>query len=224
MSKKHRYLILVAGGRGLRMGASVPKQFLLIAGRPLIFHTIDKFLDYDPAIELIIVLPEKNTTEWEAMCSRYGFTHDHDIIQGGRERYNSVSRGLSLIRQESLVAVHDAVRPLVSRETIERCFSRAEKDGTAVPFISPAESVREIITGDINHSIPRDKVALIQTPQIFRSDILLTSYARVYDPGFTDDASVVEDAGYEINLVEGNRENIKITTAEDLLIAETLLA
>jgi len=122
MSRIHRYLIVVAGGKGLRMGASVPKQFLLLAGRPVIFLTISRFIDYDPGIELIIVLPEGNTTMWKELCMQYGLSHDHNIIIGGEERYNSVKNGLSLIRQESIVAVHDAVRPLVSIGTIDKCF------------------------------------------------------------------------------------------------------
>ena len=223
MSVLYRYLIVVAGGRGIRMGASVPKQFLLLLGKPIIFHTINRFLDYDPGIELIIVLPRDSTPVWEELCIKHGFDHDHNIVIGGEERYNSVKNGLSLVRQESLVAVHDAVRPLVSVETIERCFLMADKKGNAVPFIKPSESIREIISPARNRTLSRDMIALIQTPQVFRSDILLASYGKAFQPGFTDDASVVEAAGYKINLVEGNEENIKITTAEDLIVAESLL-
>ncbi|MFP4489088.1 MAG: 2-C-methyl-D-erythritol 4-phosphate cytidylyltransferase [Bacteroidales bacterium] len=223
MSDRYRYLIIVAGGKGRRMGAAVPKQFLLLAGRPMIFHTIDRFLEYDPYIELIIVLPQDSVKYWQHLCNKYGFRHHHNIVAGGQERFNSVKNGLSLVRQESLVAVHDAVRPRVSIETIDRCFSKAEKKGNAVPFISPAESVRLISDSGANSSTDRRRVALIQTPQVFRSDILLAAYARVYDPSFTDDASVVEAAGYKINLVDGNRENIKITTAEDLEITNAIM-
>ena len=224
MSDRYRYLIIVAGGKGLRMEAAVPKQFLLLAGRPMIFHTIDRFLEYDPDMELIIVLPQDSVDRWPQLCDKYGFDHDHNIIAGGQERFNSVKSGLSLVRQESLVAVHDAVRPRVSIETIDRCFSMAEKKGNAVPFIRTAESVRRINDRGGNSYMPRQSVALIQTPQVFRSDILLAAYARVYDPSFTDDASVVEAAGNKINLVEGNRENIKITTAEDLEITNAILS
>lgn len=223
MSDRYRYLIIVAGGKGQRMRAAVPKQFLLLAGRPMIFHTIDRFLEYDPDMELIIVLPQDSIESWQQLCDKYGFRHDHNIIAGGQERFNSVKNGLSLIRQESLVAVHDAVRPRVSIETIDRCFSKAEKKGNAVPFIRPDESVRLISDSGGNSYTDRRKVALIQTPQVFRSDILLTAYARVYDPAFTDDASVVEAAGHKINLVEGNRENIKITSSEDLEITNAIL-
>jgi len=223
MSRIHRYLIVVAGGKGLRMGASVPKQFLLLAGRPVIFLTISRFIDYDPGIELIIVLPEGNTTMWKELCMQYGLSHDHNIIIGGEERYNSVKNGLSLIRQESIVAVHDAVRPLVSIGTIDKCFNVAAEKGNAVPFVKPPESVREIINDNRNRPLKRERIALIQTPQVFRSDILLAAYARVYNPAFTDDASVVEAAGHKINLVEGNPENIKITTAEDMAIADAIL-
>ncbi len=220
MSVFHRYLIVVAGGKGVRMGAALPKQFLLLAGRPVIFHTIARFTDYDPGIELIIVLPGGSESRWKELCSRYDFSRPHHIISGGPERFDSVRNGLSLVRQESLVAVHDAVRPLVSPGTIDRCFTMAGKKGNAVPFVRPPESIRETVSEKNSRPLSRDTIALIQTPQVFRSDILLTAYARSYSPSFTDDASVVEAAGHRINLVEGNRENIKITTAEDLLVAE----
>jgi len=223
MSVLHRYLIVVAGGRGIRMGAVVPKQFLTLSGKPIIFHTIDRFLEYDPGIEVIIVLSRDSTSVWEELCIKHGFDHDHNMVIGGEERYNSVKNGLSLVRQKSLVAVHDAVRPLVSTGTIERCFLMAEKKGNAVPFINPSESIREIHSATRNRVLNRDMIALIQTPQVFRSDILLAAYGKAFQPGFTDDASVVEAAGHKINLVEGNTENIKITTAEDLMVAEVLL-
>ena len=222
MNRLHRYLIIVAGGKGLRMSASKPKQFLLLAGRPVIFHTINRFTDYDPDIELIIVLPGDNIEMWKELCHQYEFKLNHNIITGGEERYHSVKNGLSLIKHESIIAVHDAVRPLVNNATIDRCFKKAENEGNAVPYIMPSESVREI-SGNNNRALQRDRIALIQTPQVFRSDILLDAYTRAYHPGFTDDASVIEAAGHKINLVEGNIENIKITTSEDLISAEALL-
>jgi len=205
------------------MGTVVPKQFLMLAGKPLIFHTIDKFIDYDPGIEIIVVLPGGTESRWKEMCDQYGSGHKHIVAEGGPERFDSVKNGLSMAGQKSLVAVHDAVRPLVSTGTIDKCFSVAQKKGNAVPFIKPSESVREIIDNTINRPIRRDRLALIQTPQVFRSDILVDAYARAYKPSFTDDASVVEAAGHRINLVEGNRENIKITTMEDLVLAEAML-
>ncbi|MDT8401651.1 MAG: 2-C-methyl-D-erythritol 4-phosphate cytidylyltransferase [Bacteroidales bacterium] len=223
MSSLHRYLILVAGGKGVRMGSKVPKQFLMLAGKPLIFHTINKFTDYDPGIEIILVLPRGTETRWKELCEQFDFSHKHGIVEGGSERFDSVKNGLSMVRQQALVAVHDAVRPLVSPGTIDRAFSMAEKKGNAVPFIRPTESVREIVDNKTNRSLRRDRLALIQTPQVFRSDILLASYARSYKPSFTDDASVVEAAGHKINLVEGNRENIKITTMDDLVLAEAMI-
>jgi len=222
MSRLHRYLIVVAGGKGLRMGAPVPKQFLPLEGKPLIFHTLNKFIDYDPGMEIILVLPGGSESRWEELCKQYGFNHDHKIIEGGDERYDSVKNGLSMIRQKSLVAVHDAVRPLVSTGTIDRCFTMAAQKGNAVPFVIPSESVREITANDSNRPLMRERIALIQTPQVFRSDILLAAYAQAYNPSFTDDASVVEAAGHKINLVEGNPENIKITHAKDLEIANAI--
>lgn len=221
MSIPHRYLIVVAGGKGVRMGSAIPKQFLLLAGRPLIFHTIGRFIDYDPGMEIIIVLPSGSESLWKELCSKYNFTQAHHIVSGGSERFNSVKNGLSLVRQESLVAVHDAVRPLVSQGTIDRCFTMAARKGNAVPFTRPSESVRETLSSKASRPISRDTIALVQTPQVFRSDILLAAFAQPYSPSFTDDASVVEAAGNRINLVEGNRENIKITTGEDLLVAES---
>jgi len=222
MGALHRYLIVVAGGKGVRMGASIPKQFLLLAGKPLIFQTINRFLAYDHGMELIVVLPRDNISLWKELCIKHGFDHEHKVVTGGDERYDSVKNGLSLVRQKSLVAVHDAVRPLISRETIERCFDMAEKKGNAVPFIRPSESVREIVSDKSNRALRRDNIALIQTPQVFRSETLLSAYGNPYQPDFTDDASVIEAAGHKINLVEGNFENIKITTAEDLITAEAL--
>lgn len=223
MKSLHRYLLLVAGGKGLRMGSELPKQFLLLAGKPLIFHTINRFIDYDPAIEPIVVLPPAMEDRWKDLCRRYGFSHRHSTVEGGSERFDSVKKGLSMVRQKALVAIHDAVRPFVSTATIERCFTMAEKEGNAVPFIRPSESVRELIDDTSNRPLSRDRLALIQTPQVFRSDILLAAYARDYLPSFTDDATVVEAAGHSINLVEGNRENIKITTVEDLELARAII-
>ncbi len=224
MAGMHRYLIMVAGGRGLRMGTDIPKQFLLLDEKPIVIHSAERFLAYDPDIEIILVLPEDNIEYWKDLCEKYSFNIDHHIVKGGQERFNSVKNGLSLVRQRSLVAIHDAVRPRVSIETIDRCFSIAEKKGNAVPYIKPTESVREISDKKSSHILNRDKIALIQTPQVFRSDILLSAYAAVYQRSFTDDASVVEAAGHNINLVEGNRENIKITTAEDLLHLDSSLS
>ncbi|MBS0011138.1 MAG: 2-C-methyl-D-erythritol 4-phosphate cytidylyltransferase [Bacteroidales bacterium] len=218
----HSYLILVAGGRGLRMGAPVPKQFLSLAGKPVIFHTLNKFISYKPGIEIIIALPESIESKWGQLCEQYGFDHHHLVVKGGAERFHSVKNGLSMIRQKSLVAVHDAVRPLVSTETLDRCFAMAAQKGTAIPFIQPSESVREL-AGRSSRPIKRDNIALIQTPQVFRSEIILAAYTKAYKPDFTDDASVVEAAGHKINLVKGNRENIKITTKEDLLVAEAMM-
>ncbi len=223
MAGLYRYLIIVAGGKGLRMGSSVPKQFLRLGDKPVIIHTIQKFIDFDPAIELIVVLPDDSTELWEKTCLSCGFDHDHSIIKGGKERFDSVKNGLSLVRKRSLVAIHDAVRPLVSKDTIERCFKVAGLKGNAVPFVRPAESVRDITEPRGSRPVNRDSIALIQTPQVFRSDLLLKAYEKTFDPSFTDDASVVEAAGYRINLVEGNRENIKITTALDMIMAEAMM-
>jgi len=219
-----KYLILSAGGVGKRMGSDIPKQFLEIAGKPVIMHSILKFLDYDPGINIILVLPESERERWDSLCLDYKFEYRHTIVVGGDERFYSVKNGLKKITSDSLVAIHDAVRPFVSLDTIRRCFSEAEEKGNAIPVVAPSESIRELAPDYGNRILNRDNIRLIQTPQVFRSDLLMKAYDCAYSPHFTDDASVVESTGEKINLVEGNPENIKITTPVDLEIANALFA
>jgi 2-C-methyl-D-erythritol 4-phosphate cytidylyltransferase len=221
---KNRYLLIMAGGLGLRMGGDLPKQLMLLDGRPIIFHTIDRFLEYDPNIKIVIVLPEKFLDGWISLCDQYGFKNNHTVCSGGDERFHSVKNGLKMTRGDSLIAIHDSVRPLVSIKTITNCFDMASQKGNAIPVINTQESVREVGTAE-NDSRPleRSTIRLVQTPQVFSSELLFKAYNCEYSPHFTDDATVVEGLGVKINLVEGNRENIKITTPEDLLLAETLI-
>lgn len=218
-----RIAIVVAGGSGTRMGAEIPKQFLLLRGEPILMHTLKVFHGIGSIFEIILVLPESQITVWKDLCVKYKFDIKHRVVAGGETRFQSVLNGLELVKDpEALVAIHDGVRPLVSIETIERCFAEAEKHGNATPAIKPVETIRYL---DEKGSYPldRNRVMLIQTPQVFKASIIKKSYQTPWQPSFTDDASVAEFSGERINLVEGNRENIKITTPQDLLVAEALM-
>jgi 2-C-methyl-D-erythritol 4-phosphate cytidylyltransferase len=215
--------IIVAGGNGSRMGTELPKQFLPVGGVPVLMHTIRNFYDFDPLLQLILVLPESEMSVWNDLCHQYQFTIPHQVIAGGDTRFQSVKNGLSLASDCNLIAVHDGVRPLVSHETLARCFKCAEEKGTAIPVLPANESLRE---GSLRESVPVDRSSfyLVQTPQVFKSSIIQDAYNQFYTPAFTDDASVVEHAGTSVQLVLGNRENIKITFPEDLMIAEMFLS
>ncbi len=216
-----KYCIIVAGGSGRRMKSAVPKQFLLLGGKPVLMHTVERFHSFDGSMEIIIVLPLEHHALWKRLCAGHSFSVSHSVVAGGEERFHSVKAGLESVSEDSLVAIHDGVRPLVSHDTIWRCFADAEEFGNAVPFIEPADSVR-VLAGDDSRPVARTVVRLIQTPQVFRGSVIMKAYGREYDPAFTDDATVAEASGVKIHLTHGNRENIKITTPEDLAVAETL--
>ncbi len=284
-----KYCIIVAGGSGKRMMSAIPKQFLLLDGKPLLMHTIERFHSFDPLLDIIVVLPPEHHSLWSSLVEEYSFGISHRVAAGGEERFHSVRAGLALVKgdslvagpggtverealqagadlpeteqdgtvareagraedmtlgtasgrvkdealvavhdgvsplvkDEALVAVHDGVRPLVSHDTIWRCYADAGEFGTAVPFVEPADSVR-VLQGDDSRPLPRNAVRLIQTPQVFRASIIISAYERDFDPSFTDDATVAEAAGIKIHLTHGNRENIKITTPEDLAVAHIL--
>jgi len=215
--------IIVAGGTGIRMKGPIPKQFIEINGKPVIIYSLEAFYKFDKSIHFIIALHSDYFSIWEKIIRNYPVFSGIKIVPGGESRFHSVLNAVNMIEGESLIAIHDAVRPLVSRETISRCFKTAETDGCAIPCMEISESLREM-TSKGTRPVNRDKFRTIQTPQIFRSDILKAAYRQKYRMNFTDDATVVEKAGYKITLVEGNRENIKITTKEDLFLAETLLS
>jgi len=216
------YVVIVAGGSGKRMGAEIPKQFLELAGRPVLMHTIERFKVYNDAIEIITVLPENQLRFWIDLQKKHSFTVPHTLVKGGSNRFFSVRNGLKFVNASGLVAIHDGVRPFVSIDTIKRCFETAEKLGNAVPAISPTESLR-IVTEDGSLPVNRFNVKQIQTPQVFNAALIKNAYKQDYNPDFTDDATVLEKGGVKINLIEGNRENIKITNPEDLLISAVLL-
>jgi 2-C-methyl-D-erythritol 4-phosphate cytidylyltransferase len=219
-----RYAIIVAAGSGLRLGAAVPKQFLSVCGKPILMHTLHRFHEFDPHLELIVALNEDYRAFWSELCEQHQFVVPHRIVSGGRERFHSVKNAVDSIGEvEAVVGIHDAVRPMVSSETLSRCFDGALAHGTAVPTIVINDSIR-FVEGEENHSVDRSKVRVVQTPQCFLLSLLNRAFEQEFDPLFTDDASVVEALGEKIHLVEGNRENIKITTAGDLRTAEMLLA
>ncbi len=218
----NRGCIIVAGGNGSRMGSEVPKQFISIAGRPLLMHTIENFFHFDATIQLIVVLPKNEAASWKNLCLQHNLTIPHQVISGGNTRFQSVKNGLTMLHDCELIAIHDGVRPLVSHETLRRCFDSALKLGAAIPVLPVNESIR---VGTMDKSSPADRsqIFLVQTPQIFQSSIIRESYNQSWIPEFTDDASVVEYSGKPVNMVMGNRENIKITYPEDLDIATLLL-
>lgn len=253
------------------MKSALPKQFLLLEGRPLLMHTIERFSTFDSSIIIIVVLPSEHHQLWRRLCKEHAFEVSHRIVAGGEERFHSVKAGLDEVAQDLagrrnrsdgaagegamhdstvgegagydsaagkgskadgaaaggskaddlLIAIHDGVRPLVSHDTIWRCFADAEEFGNAVPFIEPADSVR-VILGDDSRPWQRNEIRLIQTPQVFRGSVIMKAYRRNFNPAFTDDATVAEADGMKIHLTHGNRENLKITTPEDLAVAATL--
>lgn len=220
--KTPKIAIIVAGGKGERMKTEVPKQFIEILGKPILMHTIEAFLKFDNTIQIILVLPQVQLDYWQELCKKHSFYTTHKIVVGGETRFQSVKNGLEAIKSTGLVAVHDGVRPLVSEDTIARCYSAAENKGNAIPVVDCVDSIRQI-TPNGNESVDRTAYKLVQTPQVFEVELLKSAYEQPYSSLFTDDASVAENLGLKINLVDGNRENIKITTAFDLRLAEILL-
>lgn len=221
MQKKS--VIIVAGGRGKRMGMETPKQFLPVNGKPVLMHTILKFHSCVPKIFIVVVLPFDQIEEWNRIISEHRFIIPHQIVPGGEERFHSVKNGLNKIDDDGLVAIHDGVRPLVSEKVIRESFSIAEKTGAAIPVIRPAESLRQIVNSG-SKPVNRDTFRLVQTPQTFQATLIKKAYQQPYEPRFTDDASVLEADGNPVSLFEGNRENIKITWPEDIYLAGHLIA
>ena len=218
----NRHVIIVAGGKGLRMGGEIPKQFLPIGGRPVLMRTLETFYSFDSSIHIILVLPVSQQAYWKELCEVYHFTLPHDIADGGETRFHSVKNGLVYVKGEGLVGVHDGVRPFVSREVIAGCYEAAQSRKAVIPVIDVVETVRHI-TESGSETVPRNNYKLVQTPQVFDIQLLKDAYNQEYTDAFTDDASVVEAMGKEVYLVQGNRENIKLTTPFDLKIAEVLI-
>jgi 2-C-methyl-D-erythritol 4-phosphate cytidylyltransferase len=219
---KAKIVLVVAGGKGERMQADIPKQFIEIQGKPILMHTLEAFIHYDTTVQIVLVLPAIQIEFWQNLCEKHDFRIPHQLVVGGQTRFHSVKNGLQVLNTPALVAVHDGVRPLVSIETISRCFHEAELFGTAIPVVDLVDSIRQL-TDSGNQSADRTAFKLVQTPQVFDADLLKKAYEQNFSPLFTDDASVMEAIGTKIRLVEGNRENIKITTEFDLKIAEVFL-
>ena len=224
------YIIIVAGGKGLRMGGDIPKQFLPIGGRPVLMRTLERFREYSPTLQIILVLPQDQQDYWLQLCKEYDFKIDYQMTNGGETRFHSVQHGLALIPDdaEGVVGVHDGVRPFPSIEVIRNCYETAREKKAVIPVIPVVETVRKLASIDTigtipSHTVPRNDYRLVQTPQTFDIQLLKAANRQPYNDNFTDDASVVEAFGQEITLVEGNRENIKITTPYDIVVAEALI-
>lgn len=216
-------VIIVAGGMGTRVGGDLPKQFIELKGKPIIFHAIEQFTKANSEIQVIVVMHPEYISMWEELCERYGVMENCELCAGGDERFHSVRNGLDLLGQDcAVVAIHDAVRPFVSESTILRCFAEARNSGAAIPVIPIYDSLRKVDGEESRHE-DRSLYRAVQTPQCFDAEILKAAYRQPYDPSFTDDASVVEAFGQTVRLVDGNRANFKITTPFDLLLAEAIL-
>ena len=217
--------VLVAGGKGMRMGTSLPKQYLPLAGKPVLMHTLEKFFSADPSLLLILVLPKDDFEYWNSLCVSHAFVLPHQLVPGGESRFQSVKNGLmALPFQEGLVAIHDGVRPFVSEKVIQNSFELAAEKGSAIPVVALKDSLRKVETSGESSFQDRAHFRLVQTPQTFQLKPLLQAFAVEELAIFTDDATVYEHQGWEISLIEGNPENIKLTTPEDLAFAEYLVA
>ncbi len=216
--------ILVAGGKGMRMGTSLPKQYLPLAGKPVLMHTLEKFFSADPSLLLILVLPMDDFEYWRSLCSIHHFELPHQLVAGGESRFQSVKNGLTALPfQEGLVAIHDGVRPFVSEKVIQSSFEQAAKSGSAIPVVPLKDSLRKVDAGGQSSFQERKDYRLVQTPQTFQLAQLMQAFAVEELDIFTDDATVYEQQGWAITLIEGNAENIKLTTPEDLAFAEFLM-
>lgn len=215
------YIIIVAGGKGLRMGTDIPKQFLPIGGKPVLMRTLERFREYSKELQIILVLPKAQQDYWHQLCEEYHFNVKYMLADGGETRFHSVQNGLALVpdNAEGVVGVHDGVRPFPSVDVICNCYKAAQEKKAVIPVIPVVETLRHITEG----TKPRGEYRLVQTPQCFDIQLLKAANKQPYNDGFTDDASVVEAFGFDVTLVEGNRENIKITTPFDMTIAEALL-
>jgi 2-C-methyl-D-erythritol 4-phosphate cytidylyltransferase len=216
-----KYAIVVAGGSGQRMSSSIPKQFLKINNEIILMKSIRAFYNYDKSINIITVLPENQIEYWKNLCNENNFKIDHKVVSGGKTRFHSVKNALKEVSADGIVAIHDGVRPLISQDTIDNVFKIALINGNAIPYIDSVDSVR-VVDSLSNKPINRNKIKLIQTPQVFDCKLIKDAYEQDWEETFTDDASVFEKTGKQINLVPGNKENIKITNQVDLLIVEAL--
>lgn len=216
------YIIIVAGGKGLRMGGEIPKQFLPIGEKPVLMRTLERFREYSKDLQIILVLPEAQQEYWHQLCQEYHFDVEYTLANGGETRFHSVQNGLAKVPDDAkgVVGVHDGVRPFVSVDVISNCFETARTKKAVIPVTPVVETLRHIPS---QQNVLRSDYCLVQTPQCFDIQLLKSANHQPYSEAFTDDASVVESYGHEVSMVEGNRENIKITTPFDLKIAENLI-
>lgn len=216
-------VIIVAGGSGRRMGATLPKQFMMLGQQPVLARSINRIHEALPKAEIVVVLPSEWVEMWRNMAARFDVAR-HKIATGGKERFHSVQNGIAALSDEvRTIAVHDAVRPLVSKKLIIRLVLATDESAAVIPVVAPADSFREV-EGDESHIVDRSRLRMVQTPQLFRAEVLRRAYEQPFSESFTDDASVVESMGEKITLVEGERENFKLTTPTDMILAEAIIA
>jgi 2-C-methyl-D-erythritol 4-phosphate cytidylyltransferase len=214
-------VIITAGGIGKRMKSSLPKQFLLVNQKPILMHTIEQFYHFDAKFELILTLPDDWHLFWEELMVEHDFRIPHRVISGGEERYHSVKNALSICSGDQIL-VHDGVRPIVDHDLIERCLKKLRNKDAVIPVVPVYESLRQNVNGK-TAAVDRKEYIIVQTPQCFKREAILKGYEKDFHEGVTDDATIVEEAGFEIYTVQGNKNNIKITHQGDLKIAETIL-
>lgn len=220
----HHAVVIVAGGKGLRLGSDIPKQFLSLANKPMLMHTIEKFYHFDQEIQIVVVLHQQYINHWKELCVEHQFKIPCELIEGGETRFQSVKNGLQLIPDHKIVGIHDAARPFVSQNLIAQCFHHAEEDQCGViPVIDEKNSLRQVQADSSHKPFDRNCIKIVQTPQVFPAHLLKKAYEASFDSQFTDDATVAEKAGFCVNLIQGEETNIKITTSADMKLAEFLL-
>ncbi len=217
------FCIITAGGSGSRLGSDIPKQFLELHRKPILMHTIEQFYAYNKSLEIVVSLPHEHIEYWKNLCVKYKFKIRHEIVSGGETRFHSVRNALQLVHSEGFTAIHDGVRPLVTIRSIAACFESAAKYGSGIASTEIVFSLRKILSENKSENVNRNEYREIQTPQVFKNDLIVKAYEQNYRPEFTDDATVADFAGYKISFARGSRENIKITTQEDLHIAQILM-
>ncbi|MBQ6436892.1 MAG: 2-C-methyl-D-erythritol 4-phosphate cytidylyltransferase [Bacteroidales bacterium] len=224
MDKNNRYAVILAAGEGRRMHSSLPKQFMELDGKPVLRCTLERFLEFDPQIRLIVVLPADRMEYWKEYCHHTGFRPAMRLVAGGLTRFHSVQNALEHVPEDALVAIHDGVRPLISNDFLTELFEKAARHRAVIPVLPLVESVRELQGAGLSRAVDRSRFVSVQTPQVFHADLLKRAYAQPYSPAFTDDATVVESLGIKISLCDGRRENLKITTPEDLVLVRSFIS
>lgn len=224
MDKNNRYAVILAAGEGRRMHSSLPKQFMELDGKPVLRYTLERFLEFDPQIRLIVVLPADRMEYWREYCHHTGFRPAMRLVTGGLTRFHSVQNALEYVPEDALVAVHDGVRPLLAADFLKELFDKAVRSRAVIPVLPLVESVRELQGAGLSRAVDRSRFVSVQTPQVFHADLLKRAYAQPYSPAFTDDATVVESLGIKISLCDGRRENLKITTPEDLVLVRSFIS